>query len=129
MLVPIIQLSDLYFYIFQNDPRDNSGYSVTVQRYYIVTDYIPHTVPSLPISYSFILQLYEYHLFIYSFWRCWVSAAPRGIRLAVEGRGYSVVVGCFSYAGFSCGALFLGRHLNVYVDFNKCFFILIHKVL
>ena len=50
MLVPIIQLSDLYFYIFQNDPRDNSGYSVTVQRYYIVTDYIPHTVPHIPIT-------------------------------------------------------------------------------
>ena len=27
------------------------------------------------------------------------------------------------------GHFFLGHHLNVYVDFNKCFFILIHKAL
>lgn len=52
MLVSVIQYTDSMFCIFLNDHHYKSSY-VTLQRYYVVVAYIPHTVPFIFIAHLF----------------------------------------------------------------------------
>ena len=59
-----------FSYAFQNDHHNKSSYDISPQRYYLVIDYIPHTVHLIPMTHLFckwkFVSLYLPHLFLSS---------------------------------------------------------------